>query len=207
MGTLSTTLDSVRIRIKDRYKNEFTDEELIILVTEIMEGVHENLRRMESNLVLETSDLATVSGTSTYALTGIDDIVEVWCNYDEEPLTLLMIPVEPMDSARPVYYTMLPSGELKLTPTPDAVYTLAITNCNHFTAPTSDTLNTYDFPWSGIWDRAIMRALVLECLSILERSVGVASAQAQAAHDEAVIQTYTHGIIRRTRRGRLFDGI
>lgn len=207
MGTLSDMLSSVRIRIKDKNKNEFTDEELITLTVELMDQVYEALRRMESNLVIKTSTFNTVANITTYTFSGATDYIPNWRNLDTPALELLMAPLETMDPGQPVYYTILPSGEVTLTPTPDDVYVVSITNCEQYTPPTVATMDTYDFPWAGIWNRFILRSLVLECLSILERSVGVAAAQAGSAHDEAVIATYTHGVVRRTRKGRLFNGI
>lgn len=206
MGTLSTTLNSVRLRIKDKYKNEFSDADLIDLVIEVMEQVHETLRHKESNLVLSTSTFDTIAGVPDYTLVGIHDVISgsIWVD-SEEPLKLLMMPTEAVENSTPVYYTILTNGDIRLTPTPDAVYTVSLTSCAQYTIPTVATIDTYDFPWEGIWDRAIMRSVVLECLSVLERAIGVAAAQAGHAWDEAMMATYARGIIRRTMRGRLYD--
>lgn len=206
MGTLLTTFNSVRLRIKDKYKNEFSDSELIEFTEEVMEQVHEALRRVESNLVISTSTFTTTAGVSDYPLTGLADIISgsIWV-YSETPLALRMLPEEAVENGTPESYTILPSNDIRLTPTPDAVYTVTLTSCLPFTAPTLATMNTYDFPWEGIWDRAIMRSIVLECLTILERAIGVPAAQAGHAWDEATMATYARGIIRRTQRGRLYD--
>ena len=206
MGTLATTLSSVRLRIKDKYKNEFSDAELIEITIEVMEQVHEALRHMESNLVISTSTFSTAEGVSDYPLTGLEDIISgsIWV-YSETPLALRMLPEEAVEDGTPESYMILPSNEIRLVPTPDKVYTVTLTSCLQYTLPTVATLNTYDFPWEGIWDRAIMRSIVLECLTILERAIGVPAAQAGHAWDEATMATYARGIIRRTQRGRLYD--
>lgn len=209
MGTLSTALDSVRLRIKDQYKNEFTDEELIVLTTDIMYQVQEALRRMESNLTISGITMDIVEGVSTYPLTGIRNIVDqsVWILDKAYPLQLLIDPPQDLDDGVPRFFILNPNETITFIPLPDQDYTVKLMCQSDFVEPSLADLATYDFPWSGIWDRAIMRSLVLECLAILERSVGVAVAQAESAWNQAVIKTYDHGRIRRTSRGRLFDGV
>jgi hypothetical protein len=204
MGTLLTTLSSVRLRIKDKYKNEFSDEEMLEIVVEVMEQVHEALRTMQSNLVIDTTTFSTVSGVSDYT-TGLYDILDgsIWV-HSAAPLELIMAPVEEADPAVPIGYMVLPSGDIRLVPTPDDVYTITLTSCTPFVAPTLATMNDYDFPWEGLWNRAILRIIVVECLTILERAIGVPAAQAAHAWDEAVMATYNRGIVRRTRKGRMF---
>jgi len=209
MGTLLDTFTSTRLRVKDQYKNEFTDSDLLDLTNEILDQVFEELRRLESNLVLEPSSITTEEGVDTYALGNVKNITDgsVWIADIATPLQLVVEPVETELANIPRFFALTGDGQVKFYPTPNAVYTVNFMFPNSFVAPTLATLDTYDFPWLGLWNRAILRSLVLECLTILERNLGVAIAQAENAWTEAALVTYSHGRIRRTNRGRLFYGI
>ena len=52
MGTLAETITQVRLRVKDQYKNEFTDTDMVNLAVEVLGQVYETLRSMESNLLI-----------------------------------------------------------------------------------------------------------------------------------------------------------
>ena len=202
MGTLAETITQVRLRVKDQYKNEFTDTDMVNLTVEVLGQVYETLRSMESNLLITEYSFNTVAGTSDYTLTGVRDIISgsIWIDKDN-PLTLQFLSEGTIDAALPQFYTVLPSGQIRLIATPDAEYLVTLGYFAQPTVPTLAGLATYNLPWDGIWNRAIMRSLVVECLTILERGIGVAAAQAQHAWDEATMNTYTRGVMRRTKKG------
>ena len=209
MGTLADTIKTVRLRIKDQKKTEFTDLELLDLTTEIMDQVFKELQTMESNLLIKPGSIQCVANTSTYTFAEADSFVSggVWIDDPDSPLSLSMRTDEPVEPNRPEMYALLPTGEVQFVPTPNADYLVNVLYFENYTAPTEDTLATYDFPWLGLWNRAIMRNLVMECLAILERSLGTAAIQAGDAWDEAMMATYQHGHLIRSKRGRMFNGI
>ena len=204
MGTLNDVLTLTRVRIKDRYKNEFPDSELILMVGEVMDQVYDDLCNMESNLVIQDTTFTTVSGVDEYVLSDIGQIVHgsLWID-STTPLELKVLPSNYVEPSYPLYYSLLPDSKIKLTATPDDAYQISLSYCNLYTKPTLADLATYNFPWEGIWDKAIARTLVVECLTILERGVGVAAAQASNAWDYAANETYKRGTVRRMIKGNL----
>lgn len=210
MGTLLETFNSVRLRIKDQYKNEFTNADLLIISSEVLTQVQDQLAVLESNLVMQPTKFDTVANVDTYTVTGLGSIIYggVWID-KEYPLSQLVMPIEDVttDNSQPTFYRMLADGSMLLYPTPDQGYTVTVVNTTAFTEPTEATLDTYDIPWQGIWNKAVMRAMVVECLTILERSVYIAAVQAEDAWSAAVQATYAYGMVKRTRRGGMFDGL
>jgi len=210
MGTLATVLNSVRLRIKDQYKNEFTDDELIVLTIEVMDLVYETLRTMESNLVVDKITIPTVADVAEYPLPGVMVIAHrgVWID-EQKPLAKIITPFDLgyTETGSPEYYMLTTDNSLKLLPTPDKEYEVTVVCTEGYLQPTMETFDTYDFPWTGVWNRAILRGIVVECLGILERSVAIPAVHAQEAWDSATVASYNRGRIPRTNQGRLFDGI
>lgn len=209
MGTLAKALQKVRLRIKDQKKTEFADSELLDLTIDIMDQVFKKLKRMESNLLIKSGSIQCVAGTSTYTFAEAKNLVDggVWIDNPDSPLVLSMRLDDEADNNRPEKFALPATGEIKFLPTPNADYLVNTLYFEDYVVPTEDTLATYDFPWSGIWDAAIERSLVMECLAILERSISMAAILAGDAWDEATMETYTHGHIVRSKRGRMFYGL
>ena len=209
MGTLADIFKSVRLRIKDQKSTEFEDTDLLTLVLSTLGQVQQELKQLESNLLIKSGSIQCVADQSTYTFAEADSFVNgsVWIDDPAMPLTLSMRSDVPADPNRPESYALLPSGEVQFSPTPNADYLVKVLYFERPTWPGEDDIATYDVPWLGIWNRAIEYSLTLECLSILERYIGTVAVQAGDAWDEATVDTYAQGHIVRSNRGRMFDGL
>lgn len=210
MSSLISKINTVRIRIKDKKVNEFPDADLAAIANSVLHRVHDTLVAVESNLVLATGTVSCLAETSEYVLAdeGIDTntLIEdsLWIDDYENPLTAVLRTDLDEESGTPEEYAYLPNGSIKLFPTPDEACTLHVTYVEELTEVTEGTLNSYDIPWQGLWDQAIERALVVECLTILERSIRIAAVSAADAWTIALNKTYKRGHFRRFKKGRLF---
>lgn len=209
MGTLLTAMSAVRLRIKDPYKTEFSDADLLVLVNDALQQIHSELKRIESTLIIEEGSISCIIGEQNYTFADSFNIVEDSVYIDDQlyPLTQVSTLQATETDAQPTEYRLMPDGSISVWPTPDEEYLINLQYFAELTEPTDSDYLTYDFPWLGIWNQAITSMTALAALVILERSLGPLAIQSEQDWVSAMQKTYNRGRIRRVAKGNLYNDI
>jgi len=197
MGTLSTTVDKVRIRIIENKTRFFSDDDFLSLANDSIQEIFDELVGMECKLVANYSEQTLVAATAEYTITGIDTLIPEMVYVDE-----VEVPV--YDPLRPdeLSYEQTSTG-IKFYNHDDGQDALI---WYWGPVPVLTDFDNDDLPWEGIWNNAIMRSLVVETKEIRTKKVNNTAALATSAAEKAMNRSVArYGTIQRIIRTRIKD--
>ena len=211
MGTLNTICDRARVKIRDVDGLVFTDAQLMGIVNGILEQIYQTLCQAESALVYGETSFDTVDGTMEYtpAVTfyGILDD-GMWVDGEDTYLQMvseadkIKWDYESTESQPEAYY-LSEDSNIGLLWVPDAAYTIHYQYYKPLTA--MSTFATDALPWGGIWNLAIERMLIVECMEVQERDASRHAVMSVVEWDKAMNITHKRGIRSRKQVSDLFS--
>lgn len=202
MGTLKTVMDSIRIRTRDAYKAQLTNEQLVVLINDVLVNVNDALRGLECVLVFDEYQKVDLTAGVSYATPSFEHrgIVLGSANIEGSPLALDAQPKFEIETGEPISYYMKGSV-VHVYPTPDINYELTASFWKASDVMLAAEYDTANLPYDGIWDNAIMRASVVDAMEIRERDISRLAALADVAWEQALGESLEQGVIQRSMQG------
>ena len=207
MGSLKTCMDSIRIRTRDPYKAQLTNDQLAVLINDVLVSINDALRALECVLVFDENLEVDLIADQAFATPSFEHrgIVLGSAQIAGVPLMLDAQPKIESETGQPIsYYTK--SGVVHVYPTPDIAYTLKASFWSLPPTVLAAEYDTADLPYDGIWDISITRAVVVDALEIRERDISKVAALADTAWDESIGKSIEQGVIQRSMKG-MFDHV
>ena len=198
MGTLSTVVSKVRLRIKENKVQFFTDTDLVSLINDQIGYAFDKMKNIECKAIITTTDLTLIAGTQSYALTDYfglvsdrvftksGDFVPLFSEFNQDafsykPTTTGVDFFNHVGDEEVVVDSWQTKPELNVV-----------------------DLATVDIPYGGYWDLAITRAVVVETQEVREHDNSRTSVFANEEADNALYAIFErYGIIPRRMRGTL----
>ena len=198
--TVAQLIESVRYRIRDTDATNFGDDELIVYLNELLNGCYSTMQNVESILIVEEATIPLLEGQACYDVPFehngfLDDglWIEGKTTYLKRTTRDRVGPY--LDSGSPsigapLWYYMN-DDQLCLYPAPREDGILHVT----FWVPWPGVSNTsQEIPWGGLWDKYLVKAVVVECLERQERDVTQAATQVWGMFNEAITQVMNRGV-------------
>jgi hypothetical protein len=177
MSTLSSVISKVRLRIREKATQYFTNEDFISLANDALKSFYDDMRGANCRVILDAESLTLVEGTSSYLIADKNAIMSLGAI----------------------------SGQMEVVPRYDALYpdrfsyvesSTGVTFFNHSggedvvvkywtTAPSVTTVDDM-IPWDSEWDDALMWSLVMEAKMIRQHKVSEAAIMMSAARERAL---------------------
>lgn len=159
MSTLDDYLNKIRIRIKEKDTQFFSDPDLLSLANDVVLRFYERMRKQNCLRIITCDDLAIVSGTQSYPISGKEGIVSLGVTTEGYET----IPRYREDYPDVFSYRETTTGIDFFNHADQTVY-LKYWETKPSIASTDATL-----PWDGEWDQALFWAIIVECRIIRER--------------------------------------
>jgi hypothetical protein len=177
MGTLSSVISKVRLRIREKNTQYFSNDDFISLANDSLKSFYGDLRGANCKAILTSESLTLAEGIDSHILADKDAI-----------MSLGVI-----------------SGQVEILPRYDALYpdrfsyiesATGITFYNHSggeeivvyywtSTPTVSAVGD-SVPWGGEWDEALMWSLIMEAKMIRQHKVSEAAIMMSAARERAL---------------------
>lgn len=196
MGTLSTAIEKVRLRIKENKVQFFTDADLMSLFNDEVYRAYSLMKNIECKAIINVNEITLVDGTQSYAIsdyaglvsnrvfTDIGDSIPRYSEFDEDRFS----------------YKATATG-IDFFNFTDAQEVIVD---SWQTVPELTVVADDDIPYEGYWDIALMRAIVVECQEVREHDNSRTSIFAQTTMDDALYSIFErYGVIPRVMRGTL----
>lgn len=211
MGTLATAISRARVKIRDTDKLIFTDAQMLGMINEILQTIHDALVLTESNLVYAEGTIITVDGTGEYTPSfNFDAIMDdgVWLSGEDwfmpqlSEADKIKYDYETATSEPEAYY-ITEDGKIGFLQVPDDAYTIHV---QYFTPLTELTdVDNDDLPWAGLWNSVIERMLIFEALEIQERDVTRHAIMVNDLWNQAMGKTLKRGCRPRKNNSDMFS--
>ena len=211
MGTVATYSDRARIKVADSARTQLLDSEVVGILNGILETIYQSLVGVGSNLVYSVGEVTTVDGTPEYSPSfSFDGFLRNGSWVDGEDIYLSQVPETDKikwdyDSTtnQPEVFYLTEDGKVGYLWVPDAAYTIHHTYWKPLTALSNYSKD--DFPWGGIFNRAIERLLIVEMLEMQGKDASLHFGFAQQELDRAMEMVYTRGIKRERVSSNMFS--
>lgn len=211
MGTVATFGDKAGKKVRDSSYNQFSKDDRLEIINDILETIYQSLVAVESNLVYAEDTQATVADTAEYTPSfSFDGFLQDGSWVDGEDNYLVQVSEGDkikwdFDSTtnQPEAFYVTEDGKIGYLWVPDAVYTIHHQYWLPLTALTNYDTNT--LPWGGIFNRAIERLLVVEMLEILERDPSRQAVLADIEMNKAIQMVYVRGLRQRKVISNMFS--
>jgi len=193
MGTLSTVIEKVRLRIRENKTQFFVDNDFMSLANDSMDLFSSALMDVECKLAANDTSFSVVSTTADYAIADKSFIVPGYIFLDGAPIPKY----SPLNPEQLSYLDTVLGLTLYNHAAGDMVvyYWPVITE---FTA-VSDTI-----PYDGVWDQALMRSLVVESKEIRKHNPQNVASLATQAYIAALAKSIAkYGTFERSMKGSL----
>lgn len=198
MGTLNTALVNIRMRIKEDKVQYFTDTNLVSIINDYIHRAYDLMKGIECKLIMNVNEITLASGQTDYPITdfaGIVDHMVLNSNRDSIPQYSEFSPeaYSYKEYASGIQIFNGVAGDTII------VYSWQI-------IPELDVADrvTANLPFNGVWNEAIIRAVVVECQEIREHDNSRTSVFAKEAEDNALYASCErYGLITRSMVGSL----
>lgn len=174
MAALSEIFQKVRLRLREKDTQFFTDEDLISLANDAVKDFTNILQEHECKLLYAEASIAVTEGVSDYVVSDKALVVPGFVYLDETEL--------------PVYSEYYPDT-LSYNETDDGVtlhnHTDGTLFVGYWTEPDAFTSSEDQVPFGGLWDAALVRTLTVECKEIRRHRVANVAALAASAVNAA----------------------
>lgn len=200
MGTVATYSDRARIKVNDSARTQLLDGEVVGILNGIIETIYQTLVNMGSNLAYGVGTVTTVADTIEYTPTFEFDGFWREGNWvDGEDTYIYQVPESDKtkwdfgsSTSQPEAFYLTEDSKIGYLWVPDKEYTIHHTYWKPLTVLTDYSAD--DFPWGGIWNRAIERLLVVEMLAIQGKDPSIHASFASTEWDNALKMVYARGI-------------
>jgi len=200
MGTVKTHGDLAALKVRDTGNVQFSEDDRLALINDILESIYQTLINVSSNLVYAVGTVTTEADTGEYTptfshngflrdgswvdgedtyLSQVSELDKIKWDYDSS-------------TSQPEAFYITEDSKVGYLWVPDDEYTIYHSYWKPLTALTS-----YDedaLPWGGIWNRTIQRLLVVEMMEILEVDSSAQALIAQIEWDKAMNLVYVRGV-------------
>jgi hypothetical protein len=207
--TVEELIKSVRYRVRDTDKTNYTDEEILTYLNELLNGCYVTMQNVESILIMDEGEIPIVKDTECYDITfqhnGFLD-EGLWIVGNVNPLLrTTKVELGPSKNAIEVHSSYplryyLDGDQICLHPIPKQDGTLKIS----YWMPFAELTLTDEIPWGGFWDRYLVKATVIDCLERQERDVSQMAVMVVGLFDDAIAEVMKQGVRERRVRSDMF---
>ena len=207
--TVQELIKSVRFRVRDTDQTNFTDDEIITYLNELLNGCYVTMQNVESIMIMGEDTIPIVKDTECYDVPFnhngfLDD--GLWIEGNVNPLArTTRVELGPAEGAIEVtssyplrYY--LDGNKICLHPIPRQDGILHLTFWETYDPLTT----TGEIPWGGYWDNYLVKATTVECLERQERDISQQAVMVVGLFDDAIAEIMKQGVRQRRVHSDMF---